>query len=119
MKKSLEQSCRSFPADAKSPEVLEPRNGALHFPTAPITSQRSAVLGLVVRPAVGAVGRDHLDTHLGHGGIQGVAIIGFVADDSRGRLSGQHEVKNLLYAVTLGPTGGSGINRDWQTPGVD
>jgi len=62
-------------------KVLQPSEQSLNLPAFPITPQRSAVLGTSL-PAVDLMRSDHFDTLLAQPGIQGVAVIGSVTNQS-------------------------------------
>ena len=93
MKKPLESALGFFPADAQAPVVLELGDRAFNGPTPAVSAQGATVLGL---GAVGAVGRDHFDAMGGQFGIQGIAVISLVTNDSRGFLLGEHEAEEFL-----------------------
>ena len=72
-----------FPANHDAAIVMKPREQALDLPAATIAAQRAAVLGDRFAP-VPPVRRDQLHTEsFPQALIQRVAVVGFVADQSR------------------------------------
>ncbi len=71
-----------LPADHKPTKVMEPSEKSLDSPTFAVTPQRTTVLRRA--PALSTMRGDHLDAiALGQISIQAVAVICFVADQSR------------------------------------
>src|SRR4029077_6491147 len=69
-------------------EVVKPSEQTFHFPAPLETPQRSTVLGLVLRPAVSFVGRNHLGTELReHLLVESVAVVGLVSNQTFGHIS--------------------------------
>lgn len=116
MKEALESELGFFPLDAKAPVVLQPRNSALDSPTTFVATQGAAVLR---GASVGSVGRDEFHALQGEFLIQGIAVVGLVADDSFGQLGAEHEAKELLDQATFMRIGRSGANRQRQSLGID
>ena len=116
MKKPLESELGFFPTDAQAAVVLEPGDRAFHGPTPAVSAQGSTVLGL---GAVGTVGRDHFDAMGGQFGIQGIAVISLVANDSRGLLLGEHEAEEFLDEPAFVGRGRGGCDRHRQTFGIN
>ena len=79
MKEALEQGGRFLPANAQSAEVLNPADGALDLPAPLVPSHRSAILRHVLRLAIRAVWRDHLDAFFRQLIVQFVAVIRLMA----------------------------------------
>ena len=111
MKKPLKELCGLLPADAQTPEVLEPADGTFHGPTPCVAAERTSILGNVFRLAIAAVGRDHLDPFYRHRFIKPVAVIGLVANDSLGGPLREHEVKQPLNQGALVGCGRHRIDR--------
>lgn len=79
-----------FPADHQPPEVVKPREKALHFPTPAISAQRSPILGAA--DSIGSVRRDHLNAAgLGKIAIKRIAVVGLVTNEPLGSF-GQKQV---------------------------
>jgi len=72
-------------ADDQASEILEPGEEALDFPTSPVSSKRSSVLGFGSFP-VGPVGGDHFDPEGLKLLVQRIAVISLVADDPVGKV---------------------------------
>jgi hypothetical protein len=73
-----------FPAHDDATKVMKPSEQALDLPTAAVTTQGAAVLGDRLA-AVPAVRRDQLHAQsFAQALVQRVAVVGFVADQSRG-----------------------------------
>ena len=90
-----------FPSRDESAVVLHPCEDSLDLPSAPVTPQRSAILGLLF--AVGSVRRDHLDTVFrGQRLIERVRIIGLVADQSFGHLVEEASGQNSFHKLAFG-----------------
>ena len=71
-----------LPANHQPTKMMEPSEQSFHSPTSAITAQRTAVLGC--RPALSAMRCDHFNAiALSQIAIQAVAVISFVADQSR------------------------------------
>src|SRR5271154_3291565 len=74
-----------FPAHHDAAKIMKPGEQALDFPTAAVATQRATVLGDRLA-AVPAVRRDELHAQgVPQSLVQRIAVIGFVADQSRGR----------------------------------
>src|SRR3989441_3152520 len=70
-----------LPASYEPTEVMQPSEKAFDFPATTVTAQLATVLGQI--QAVGAVGRDHANAVLAPQlAVQGVAVVGRIADDS-------------------------------------
>jgi hypothetical protein len=70
----------AFPARGESAEVLQPGEESFDLPAAHVAAKGSAVLS---SPSFASVGSNHLDAmQLAKPRVQGVAIVGFVADQS-------------------------------------
>lgn len=93
MKKALESELGFFPADAEPAVVLEPSDGSLHRPAPAVAAQRATILSL---GSVGAVGSDHFDALGRKRGIQRIAVISLIANDSRRKFFGEHEAEKFL-----------------------
>ncbi len=103
MKEALESELGFFPPDAKAPVVLQPRNSAFDSPTTFVATQGAAVLR---DASVGSVGRDEFHALQGEFFIQGIAVVGLVADDSFGQLGDEHEAEEFLdQAASCGLAG--------------
>ena len=90
-----------FPSRDESAVVLHPCEDSLDLPSAPVTPQRSAILGLLF--AVGSVGRDHLDAVLlGQRLIERVGIVSLVADQSFGHLVEEASGQNSFHKLAFG-----------------
>ena len=71
-----------LPADHEPTKMMKPGEEAFYSPTPAVAAQRTTILRR--RPALSAMGCDHLDAvALGQVPIQTVAVVGFVADQSR------------------------------------
>ena len=116
MKKTLEQAGGFLPADAEAAEVLKPTEGALDRPAPLVTAKRPTVLG---NGPIGSIRCDHLDVPRGQRGVEHVTVVGFVADDTRRRFAGNHEVKQSLHQPALVRSGLGGVGRHWQPLGVN
>src|SRR6266581_3508568 len=84
MNKALEKERGFLPSNTKTTEVLQPGNGALHLPTAAVTTQWACILCDILRPAIAPMGSDHFYLHRRHRFIQGIAIVGFVSNEPLG-----------------------------------
>jgi hypothetical protein len=62
--------------------------------------------------------RDHLDPSLRQGVVQGIAVVGLVADDALRLLARQHEVEQSLHQPTLVPIRRCGVDGHREAPGV-
>ncbi len=72
-----------LPADDQPTKVMQPGKESFHTPTPSIAAQGATILRR--RPALSAMGCDHLDAiALGQIVVQGVTVVGFVADQSCG-----------------------------------
>jgi hypothetical protein len=116
MKETLESALGFFPTDAQAAIVLESGDRAFHSPTPAVSAQGATVL---VLSAVGTVGRDHFDAMGGQFGIQGIAVISLVANDSRGLLPGEHKAEEFLDKTAFVGRGRGGCDRHRQTFGID
>src|SRR4051812_28710692 len=105
MKKSLKSGGRFFPAYAEASEMLEPANSAFNSPASAVASQGPPVLSDIFRSATHAVRSDHFHALLRHGGIQLVAVIGFIADKALRALCADHKIKEALHQSALVRTG--------------
>lgn len=64
----------------ETPRALKPREEALDMPAAFVASKWATILGL--RCVSGMVRRDHLDTKQRELGIELVAVVGTITDES-------------------------------------
>jgi len=71
-----------LPSSHEAPEVVKPRDEPLDLPPAPVSSQRTAILGSAFAGA--DVRRDHLDAVLAESFIEGFAVVRLIADQSDG-----------------------------------
>ena len=99
--------------------MLQPCNGSLYPPAAPIPTKRTTVLGLVFRSPIGTMKSDHFNAMFRDGRVERIAVVGLVADDSRGRLIWKHEIEHLLNTVAFVTISRSGINGYRQASGID
>ena len=76
---------RALIAHHEPTEIAEPGEKSLDFPAAFVATKWSAILGLGLL-SVAAVRSDHLDTKLGERCIEGVGVVGAVADEPLGQL---------------------------------
>ena len=118
MDKALKHSRGFLPADAQAAVVLQPSYGALNGPTALVSAQPAAILGLVLWFASGSVRRDEFDAAVAQRGVEFVRIIGFIADEPLRVVHRQHEVKEWLHQRALVGAGAAGIHGDGQAPGI-
>src|SRR5580704_1132926 len=89
-----------LPARDQTAEILHPGKQALHFPATPVTTQWAAILRFA---AIATVGRDHLDAiFFGQSLVQGVRIVGFVADQPLGQLVEEASGQNSFHKPALG-----------------
>ena len=107
MKKALESELGFFPADAEPAVILEPGDGSLHRPAPAVAAQRATILSL---GSVGAVGSDHFDALGRQRGIQRIAVISLIANDSRRKFFGEHEAEEFLDESTLVRRGRAGAH---------
>lgn len=119
MKEALKHGLGAFPADAEAAEVLEPADGAFDRPAAFVAAQRPAILGDVLGTAAGTVGRNHLHPLFGQLGIEPVAVIGLVTNESPGRLGAEHESEKFLHQAAFMRIGRSAARGHGQASGVD
>lgn len=70
-----------FVADNQAAKIVQPSEEAFHEPTPPIAPQGAAILGFGLA-AVALVGGYQLDAPEGQSRIQGVTVIGPVADEA-------------------------------------
>src|SRR5271156_1051391 len=76
-----------FPTHHDATKIMKPGEQAFDFPAATIAAQRATVLGDGLA-AVPSVRRDQLDAQgVTQALVQRIAVVGFVADQSRGSLS--------------------------------
>ena len=68
-----------FMAHQHATEVLQPGEQPFHLPAALVPAERSTILGFRLF-AVRSVRRNQLDTHGSKGHVQGIAIVGLIAD---------------------------------------
>ncbi len=72
-----------FPANYQPPKVMEPGKKSFHAPTPAVAPQRTSILRGF--PALSAMRCDHLDgVAVSQISVQAVAVVGLVADQSRG-----------------------------------
>jgi hypothetical protein len=89
-----------FPSSDESAIVLHPGENPFDLPSAPVSAQRPAILGLPF--AIGSVGRDHLNAiFLGQRLIECVRVVGLVADQSFGQLVEEAPGQNRLDKPAL------------------
>ena len=119
MEEALEEGAGLFPADAQSAVVLEPRDGPFDRPATLVATQAPPVLRRALRPAVGAVRRDHKSCVAGQLIVEFVAVVGLVADESLGRVGGEDEVKQALHQLGFVRRGRGGVDRHRQTVRID
>ena len=89
-----------LPAGDEAAEVVQPGEEPLDLPASPVAAQRATVLGGLL--AVAAMRRNQLDVvALFQFGIQAVAVVGLVADQSRRELIeeavGEHLFDELAF----------------------
>jgi hypothetical protein len=90
-----------FPSRDESAEVLHPCEEPFHFPSPAISSQFASILSFL--PATAPVGSDHFDVVFrGKPLVEGVRVVGFVADDSGGEFIKEAAGKNIFNKVALG-----------------
>jgi hypothetical protein len=86
MDKALKHQGRFLPAHAESAAVLQPSDGSLHRSAALVSAQFAAILSFVFWLPVGAMRRNHLHLHGGEFLVQGIRVIGFVANQFLGKV---------------------------------
>ena len=70
-----------FPSSDEAAEVVHPGEEPFHFPASSVASQLPSILGPLF--AIPAVGRDHCyAVFLGHGLVECIQVIRFVADQT-------------------------------------
>ena len=85
-----------FISNNQSPEILQPGKQTLNFPSTPIASELSAILGRTAFAAA-TVWRNHFNAPLFEKLlIKAVAIIGFIANKLIGRIAGKTTVDGCL-----------------------
>ena len=90
-----------FPSRDQVAVVLHPGQDSLDSPSAPITAQRSAVLGLLF--AIGSVGSDHLYAiFLGQRLIERVRVVSLVTNQPFGQLVEEASGQNSFHKFALG-----------------
>jgi len=72
-------------ADHQPAEVAEPSEEPLNLPAPPIAPQGPAILGLGALPTA-SMWRNHFNAEFQERLVQGVSVVGAVADDSLGQL---------------------------------
>ena len=70
-----------FPPGGDTAIRLKPSKESLDLPSAAVSSQRSPILSIGL-PPINFMWSDHLDTHLSKLGVQRIAVISLVTDDS-------------------------------------
>ena len=90
-----------FPSGDEQAEVLHPCEEPFHFPSSAISAQFASVLSFL--PATAPVWSDHFDVVFrGKPLVEGVRVVGFVADESGGELIKEAAGKNILNKLALG-----------------
>ena len=90
-----------FPSGDEPAEVLHPCEEPFHFPSSAISAQFASVLSFL--PATAPVWSDHFDfVFRGKPLVEGVRVVGFVADESGGELIKEAAGKNILNKLALG-----------------
>jgi len=90
-----------FPSCDQAAVVVHPGEDPLDLPSAPIATQRPAVLGLLL--AVGSVGRDHLNAvFLSERLIERIRVVGLVADQPFGQFVEEAAGQNSFHKLAFG-----------------
>jgi len=93
----------------EAPKVRQPREESLHVPATAVATQGTPVLGLAF--AVGVMRRDHLHAKLSQLGVEWIAVVGAISDETRGQRfheSGSEGVldePDLMALTTANPDG--------------
>ena len=96
MEISLKELGGFFPPYAQPSVVLNPADSALDGPASRVAAQGSSVSGLVFRLSVAAMRRNHFDPLFGEGFVKRIAVVGLVADHSRGQIAKEAGVQRRV-----------------------
>jgi len=107
MKEAVQETGGFLPADADATEDLQSADRPLDCPAPSIASQRSPTLP---DRAPGAIESDHLDVLFGDGGVERVAVVGFVADDAIGTVRPMAAESRVSNGFAPAGSGGRGCN---------
>jgi hypothetical protein len=89
-----------LPTSYQTTEIVQPGEQSFYLPATPVASQRAGILRFAT---IATVRRDHLDAiFLGQSPVQGIGIIGFVADQPFGQFVKEASGQNSLHKPTLG-----------------
>jgi hypothetical protein len=103
-----------LPAGHQPAKGMEPSEKPLHPPTSAVTAQRTTVLRRV--PAHSPVRCDHYDAvPLGQVTVQTVTVIGFVADQSRGKSVEETVPEDPFYDLAFVRRGALDTNGERKT----